>query len=80
VVRGPGGEAQVPIDRFVGIRPALTSELKRLPAFLDGIVEPALIGFLMQPERIVLLIDLQALVSEPSAVGGGAGEQRARAS
>ncbi|MGI5865230.1 MAG: chemotaxis protein CheW [Myxococcales bacterium] len=73
VVRGAEGEAQVLIDRFIGIEQASVSQLRRLPAFLRGLVEPALVGFLQRGGEIVLLIDLQALVNE-GKVGRGADE------
>ncbi len=79
VVRGAAGEAQVLIDRLVGIEQAPASQLCRLPAFLHGLVEPALVGFLRRGEEIVLLIDLYALVNE-GEVGQGVDELEPSAS
>lgn len=64
VVRSACGDVQVPIDRFVGIHSAPLRALRAVPSVARGIVEPALVGFLLQAQEIVLLIDLQALVNE----------------
>jgi chemotaxis signal transduction protein len=63
-VSGRGGEVQVPIERLLGIRPAPLTALRRLPAFAKGLIEPAVVGFLLEEGQLVLLLDLQALIEE----------------
>jgi len=67
--RGRDGERQVPIDRLVGLSRAGPDRLRRLPEFVRGLAEPALLGFrLEERDEIVLLVDLEALVKQqPSA-------------
>jgi len=66
---GGDGERQVPIDRLVGFIRAGPDRLRRLPEFVRGLAEPALLGFrLEERDEIVLLVDLEALVKQqPSA-------------
>ncbi len=66
VVASSLGLSSIPIDHVLGMRRTTPDELRRMPAFAKGLVSPALLGFLMEEEQLVLLIDLTALVKEES--------------
>jgi len=62
--KGVRGPVQVPIDRLVGFRRVSVGSLRRLPDFARGLAEPALVGFLVEGDTMLLLIDLEALINE----------------
>lgn len=64
VVASSLGLSSVPIDAVIGMRRTDVDELRRMPAFAQGLVSAALLGFLLDGEQLVLLIDLTALVKE----------------
>lgn len=65
VVQRPGAStAEVPIDRWIGLERVRASALRRVPEFVLGLAEPALVGFLLRGgDLLVPLIDLEALVA-----------------
>lgn len=58
------GLSAIPIDSVLGMRRTLPEELRPMPAFAKMLVSPALLGFLLDGEQLILLIDLHALVKE----------------
>jgi chemotaxis signal transduction protein len=61
IVRGPEGEASVPVDAVRGIRRAVLGELRRNPAPAHG--HPCAIGFWLDGGTPVVLIDLERALS-----------------
>jgi hypothetical protein len=58
---------QVPIDRLVGLERTSACSLRRLPEFAAGLVDAAVVGFLLRDGALVPLIDLEVLVEASSA-------------
>lgn len=67
VVRGGASDCQVPIDRLVGFRRVNTQVLRSLPAWARGLTEPSVVGFLIEEQELLILIDLETLVVEARA-------------
>jgi chemotaxis signal transduction protein len=56
VVKGPDGEAELPVDSVRGIRRTPVGELRRRPATAHG--DPSAVGFWLDGDTPVVLIDL----------------------
>jgi chemotaxis signal transduction protein len=56
VVRGPEGEAELPVDGVRGVRRTPVSELRRRPSTARG--DPSAVGFWLDGDTPVVLIDL----------------------
>ena len=62
VIRRGGVDAQVPVDRLIGVRRVNGRALRPLPAFLRGLLSREFIGFAVEGKEILMLVDLEALV------------------
>lgn len=66
-----GGEAQIPVDRVLGMRRVPLPSLRKMPEFARELVHEAEVGFVLDENdaghgsaHLLPLIDLRALVKE----------------
>jgi len=59
VAQGPSGPARsVAVDNILGVRRLPAGNLRPLPAFLRGLIHPAVIGFALMEEALIALVEL----------------------